>query len=104
MPFKDELIAELKFVLSFSGDVKPVRHKESTGTGSKGSKNDEEKDEDDLESQGENENRNELAPTPHSERSSHSYHQLHSRRQSNAIQIARQRKYSRQFSNVTNNN
>ncbi|XP_023937960.2 glutamate receptor ionotropic, kainate 2-like [Bicyclus anynana] len=97
--FKEELIAELKFIFSFSGDVKPVRHRESTGSGSKESKKEEEKEEDDVESHRESQNRDELAPSRHSERSSHSHHNSHSRRQSNAIQMARMRKYSRQYSN-----
>ncbi|XP_022115207.2 glutamate receptor ionotropic, kainate 2 [Pieris rapae] len=85
--FREELIAELKFIFSFSGDVKPVRHRESTGSGSKGSKKDDEE-----ESQ-----KNDLdpAPTPRSERSSHSRHTSHSRRQSNAKQLAAMRKYSK---------
>lgn len=32
--FKEELIAELKFIFSFSGDVKTVRHRDSSGRGS----------------------------------------------------------------------
>ncbi|XP_034829301.1 glutamate receptor ionotropic, kainate 2-like [Maniola hyperantus] len=99
VPFKDELIAELKFIFSFSGDVKPVRHRESSGSGSKESKKDEDKEEEDPESHRESENRNEMAPSRHSDRSSHSHHNTHSRRQSNAMQMARSRKYSRQYSN-----
>ncbi|CAH0586967.1 unnamed protein product [Chrysodeixis includens] len=87
--FKDELIAELKFILSFSGDTKPVRHRESTGSGSGSSKKVDEKDDPELPDDDER-----RAPTPRSERSSHSHHILHSRRQSNAVQMARQRKYS----------
>ncbi|XP_045449718.1 glutamate receptor ionotropic, kainate 2-like [Melitaea cinxia] len=99
VPFKDELIAELKFIFSFSGDVKPVRHREPSGSGSKGSKKEEDQEEDDVESTREDERFD--APTPHSERSSHSHHTLHSRRQSNAVQMAKMRKYSRQLSNTT---
>lgn len=36
------------------------------------------------------------SPTPRSERSSHSHHPLHSRRQSNAVQMAKMRKFSTQ--------
>lgn len=97
--FKDELIAELKFIFSFGGDVKPVRHREKSGSGSKSSKKEEDKEEDDIESTREDERLD--APTPHSERSSHSHHTLHSRRQSNAVQMAKMRKYSRQLSNTT---
>lgn len=89
--FKEELIAELKFILSFSGDTKPVRHRESTG--SKSSKKEEDERSVDMELNGDD-NRIDPAPTPRSERSSHSNHNLHSRRQSNAIQIARMRKFS----------
>ncbi|XP_068617321.1 glutamate receptor ionotropic, kainate 2-like [Battus philenor] len=89
--FKDELIAELKFILSFSGDTKPVRHRESTG--SKSTKKEDEEKIGDLEFNGDD-NRIDPAPTPHSERSSHSNHNVHSRRQSNAIQIARMRRFT----------
>ncbi|KPJ19820.1 Glutamate receptor, ionotropic kainate 2 [Papilio machaon] len=90
--FKDELIAELKFILSFSGDTKPVRHRESTG--SKSPKRDDDDDKSgDVEFTGDD-NRPDHAPTPRSERSSHSNHNAHSRRQSNAIQIARMRKFT----------
>ncbi|CAH2241761.1 jg16325 [Pararge aegeria aegeria] len=99
VPFKEELVAELKFIFSFSGDVKPVRHRESTGSGSKESKKEDGKQGDDVESPRESENRDDAAPSRHSERSSHSHHISHSRRQSNAIQMARTRKYSRQYSN-----
>ncbi|XP_026489807.2 glutamate receptor ionotropic, kainate 2-like [Vanessa tameamea] len=97
--FREELIAELKFIFSFSGDVKPVRHRESTGSGSKGSKKDDDKEEDDVESTRDDDRLD--AQTAHSERSSHSHHTAHSRRQSNAVQMAKMRKYSRQFSNMT---
>lgn len=93
MSFKEELIAELKFIFSFSGDTKPVRHRESTHSGSgstrkSGEVNHGEIDPlDDLD-------RLDPAPTPRSERSTHSHHTLHSRRQSNAVQMAKMRKYS----------
>lgn len=90
--FRDELIAELKFILSFSGDTKPVRHRESTGSGS-GSTKKEAKGSNVAESP-EDEESLDPAPTPRSERSMHSHHTLHSRRQSNAVQMARMRKYS----------
>ncbi|CAH0720015.1 unnamed protein product, partial [Brenthis ino] len=101
--FIDELIAELKFVFSFSGDVKPVRHRESTGSGSKGSKKEDEKEEEDedAESPRDEEDRLEMVPTPHSGRSSHSHHTTHSRRQSNAVHMSKMRRYSRQLSNMT---
>ncbi|XP_013138195.1 PREDICTED: glutamate receptor ionotropic, kainate 2-like [Papilio polytes] len=89
--FREELIAELKFILSFSGDTKPVRHRESTE--SKSSKKDDDDKSGDVEFTGED-NRPEHAPTPRSERSSHSNHNAHSRRQSNAVQIARMRKFT----------
>ncbi|CAH2047181.1 unnamed protein product, partial [Iphiclides podalirius] len=89
--FKEEIIAELKFILSFSGDTKPVRHRESTG--SKSSKKEEDERSVDMELNGDD-NRIDHAPTPRSERSSHSNHNVHSRRQSNAIQIARMRKFT----------
>lgn len=101
MPFKEELIAELKFILSFSGDVKPVRHRESTGSDSKGSKKEEENVGEDPELPRDDDERHELAPTPHSNRSSHSHHTSHSRRQSNAVQMAKMRKYTRQTSNMS---
>ncbi|KPJ04254.1 Glutamate receptor, ionotropic kainate 2 [Papilio xuthus] len=91
VPFREELIAELKFILSFSGDTKPVRHRESTG--SKSSKKDDDDKSGDVEFTGED-IRPDHAPTPRSERSSHSNHNAHSRRQSNAIQIARMRKFT----------
>ncbi|RVE50837.1 hypothetical protein evm_004586 [Chilo suppressalis] len=106
--FRDELKAELKFVFGSSGDVKPVRHREPSGSGSEGSKgskgtkrskdsNEEEEKIIDVESvkDEEEDDKMERAPTPRSERSSHSHHTLHSRRQSNAVQMARMRKYSR---------
>ncbi|XP_045498949.1 glutamate receptor ionotropic, kainate 2-like [Colias croceus] len=91
LSFKEELMAELRFIFSFSGDVKPVRHRASTssGSGSKGSKktnilNDEEEEpkEEDVDP----------VPTPRSERSSHSRHTSHSRRQSNVKQMNQFRK------------
>lgn len=99
--FKEELMAELKFIFSFSGDVKPVRHRESTGSDSKGSKKEEENVEEDPELPRDSDERRELAPTPHSNRSSHSHHTSHSRRQSNAVQMAKMRKYTRQSSNMS---
>ncbi|CAK1555309.1 unnamed protein product [Leptosia nina] len=89
--FREELIAELKFIFSFSGDVKPVRHRESTGSGSKGSKKENMLDEEESQKNGDLE----PAPTPHSERSSHSRHTSHSRRQSNAKQLTIMKRYSR---------
>lgn len=91
VPFKDELIAELKFILSFGGDTKPVRHREPTGSGSS-SKKTETKSEEDPEIA--DDDCIDPAPTPRSERSVHSHHTLHSRRQSNAVQMAKMRKYS----------
>lgn len=90
--FREELKAELKFILSFSGDTKPVRHRESTGSGSGGSKDDGEKNAD-AESP-DDDDRADPSPTPRSEKSGHSHHTLHSRRQSNAVQMAKMRKYS----------
>ncbi|XP_013190560.2 glutamate receptor ionotropic, kainate 2-like [Amyelois transitella] len=102
--FKDELIAELKFIFTTTGDVKPVRHREPSGSGSGGSKNDEKEILGDPETQDvdpespDNEDLLDVgydpAPTPRSERSTHSHHTLHSRRQSNAVQMARMRKFS----------
>ncbi|KAJ8723326.1 hypothetical protein PYW08_003238 [Mythimna loreyi] len=94
--FRDELIAELRFILSFSGDTKPVRHRESTGSGSGESKggSDEKKD-GDAECADDDDERPDPSPTPRSERSNHSRHTLQlSRRQSNAVQMAKMRKYS----------
>ncbi|XP_059057484.1 glutamate receptor ionotropic, kainate 3-like isoform X2 [Achroia grisella] len=91
--FKEELKAELNFILSFSGDVKPVRHRESSSTGSGGSKKEENGD--DAQSGKDVDVDQDRAPTPRSERSTHSHHTLHSRRQSNAVQMARMRKFSR---------
>ncbi|KAL0830572.1 hypothetical protein ABMA28_002724 [Loxostege sticticalis] len=98
--FRDELMAELRFIFSFSGDVKPVRHRESTGSGSggskgsKGSKKEEEERADDVESIKEEEIEEERDPSP-TPRSEHSHHTCHSRRMSNVLQIAKSRKYSR---------
>ncbi|XP_050679068.1 glutamate receptor ionotropic, kainate 3-like isoform X2 [Leptidea sinapis] len=93
VPFLEELKAELLFILSFSGDVKPVRHRESSG--SKGSKESKEKEREiDEELPGDEDDRLDPAPTPHSERSSHSRHTSHSRRQSNAVQMAKMRKFT----------
>ncbi|KAH9630498.1 hypothetical protein HF086_000711 [Spodoptera exigua] len=91
--FREELLAEMKFILSFSGDTKPVRHRESTGSGSGGSKKTEEKGDGDPETP-DSEGLPDPSPTPRSERSGHSRHTLHSRRQSNAVQMAKMRKYS----------
>ncbi|XP_063826752.1 glutamate receptor ionotropic, kainate 2-like isoform X1 [Ostrinia nubilalis] len=91
--FREELVAELKFIFSFSGDVKPVRHRESTGSGSGGSKKDEEEEKaEDPESLKEEDDVVDPSPTPRSE---HSHHTCHSRRMSNVLQIAKSRKYSR---------
>ncbi|XP_072932711.1 glutamate receptor ionotropic, kainate 3-like isoform X2 [Epargyreus clarus] len=92
VPFKEELIAELKFIFTTSGEVKPVRHRESTGSGSKGSK----KDDDDKSVNAEAPPDDLLEPgrANNSERSSHSHHTSHSRRQSNALQVARMRRFS----------
>ncbi|XP_063534435.1 glutamate receptor ionotropic, kainate 2-like isoform X1 [Cydia strobilella] len=92
MSFIEELKAEIKFIISGSSDTKPVRHREPSGSGSGGSKKSKVEDE---ESHMEVEN-NLNAPTP-SERSvsHHSRHTLHSRRQSNAVQMARMRKFSK---------
>lgn len=68
-----------------------MRHRESTE--SKSSKKDDDDKSGDVEFTGED-NRPEHAPTPRSERSSHSNHNAHSRRQSNAVQIARMRKFT----------
>ncbi|XP_053605086.1 uncharacterized protein LOC128672163 [Plodia interpunctella] len=96
--FKDEMIAELKFIFTSSGDVKPVRHREPSGSGSGGSKKDNrEENPEDPEALGFeriNEDTLDPAPTPRSERSTHSHHTLHSRRQSNAVQMAKMRKFS----------
>lgn len=98
--FRDELMAELRFIFSFSGDVKPVRHRESTGSGSggskgsKGSKKEEEERAEDVESIKEEEIEEERDPSP-TPRSEHSHHTCHSRRMSNVLQIAKSRKYSR---------
>ncbi|XP_075975529.1 glutamate receptor ionotropic, kainate 2-like [Anticarsia gemmatalis] len=91
--FRDELVAELKFILSFSGDTKPVRHREPTGSGSGSSKKTAGKEAEGTDSP-DLEDCEDRAPTPRSERSTHSHHTLHSRRQSNAVQMARMRKYS----------
>lgn len=88
------MVAELKFILSFSGDTKPVRHRESTGSGSGESKRGEEQKEGDPEIP-DDDDRPDPSPTPRSERSNHSRHTLQlSRRQSNAVQMAKMRKYS----------
>lgn len=84
----------MKFILSFSGDTKPVRHRESTGSGSGESKGDDEKNEEDPEC-ADDDDRPDPSPTPRSEKSSYSRHTLQlSRRQSNAVQMAKMRKYS----------
>lgn len=93
LPFLDELKAELRFILSFSGDTKPVRHRELSGSGSRSTKNDEEDKNCELESLDDG-NKLDPAPTPRSERSTHSHHTIHSRRTSNAVQMAKMRKYS----------
>ncbi|CAG9562718.1 unnamed protein product [Danaus chrysippus] len=90
VPFLEELKAELKFVFSFSGDVKPVRHRESSDSSKDSKKEDKE---DDAESQEENDVSNRI-PTP-SQRSSHSRHVSHSRRPSNASYMAKVRKSSK---------
>lgn len=99
MSFLDELVAELRFIFSFSGDTKPVRHRESTGSGSAGSKKVEaEEGSDEKENKAEDSLKiddEDPAPTPRSRRSTYSRHTLHlSRRQSNAVQMARMRKHS----------
>ncbi|CAG5028258.1 unnamed protein product [Parnassius apollo] len=91
--FRDELIAELRFILSFSGDTKPVRHRESTGSKSSKKEEEEKCESGEIVFNGD-ENRVDPSPTPRSERSSHSHHKVHSRRQSNTIQIAKMRKFS----------
>ncbi|KAJ0183282.1 hypothetical protein K1T71_001258 [Dendrolimus kikuchii] len=91
--FREELIAELKFILSFSGDTKPVRHRESTHSGSGSTRKSGEIRHGEVESV-DDMDRLDPAPTPRSERSTHSHHTLHSRRQSNAVQMAKMRKYS----------
>ncbi|XP_049872847.1 glutamate receptor ionotropic, kainate 2-like isoform X2 [Pectinophora gossypiella] len=95
--FREELIAELKFVLSFSGDVKPVRHREESSSGSGGSKKEEEEEDDrneDPDPETPADAMDPIPPTPGSEKS-HSHHTVHSRRQSNAMAG------SRRLSNVT---
>ncbi|KAI5645987.1 ligand-gated ion channel domain-containing protein [Phthorimaea operculella] len=99
VPFKEELIAELKFVFSFSGDVKPVRHRESTGSGSGGSKKskkskEEELKNEDVESHVEEPEVDDAPPTPKSHRSGHSLHPPHSRKQSIAMVRASSRRQS----------
>nr|XP_032516938.1 glutamate receptor ionotropic, kainate 2 [Danaus plexippus plexippus] len=91
VPFLEELKAELMFVFSFSGDVKPVRHRESSDTSTDSKK---ENKEDDEESQEEENDVTNRIPTP-SQRSSHSRHVSHSRRQSNASYMAKVRKSSK---------
>lgn len=103
VPFREELIAELKFILSFSGDTKPVRHRESTGSGSSKGKEDGEEDRNSIDVESPQEDAGEqvnghTTPQRRSERSqslSHSHHTLHSRRQSNTGHMARMRKFSR---------
>ncbi|KAL4716078.1 hypothetical protein ACJJTC_013855 [Scirpophaga incertulas] len=93
--FREELIAELKFIFSFGGDVKQVRHREPSNSGSGESKKSKKEGDitGDVESLKDEDVKSESPAR--SERSTHSHHTLHSRRQSNAVQMARMRKYSR---------